>query len=52
VQSSKSNAIVVRAAFQNQYKAYRNTALLQISNKFGKQRRVSEIAYESRRRSN
>jgi len=50
VQSSKANAIVVRATFQNQYKAYRNTALLQISNKRRKHHRLSEIAYSSRAR--
>jgi hypothetical protein len=47
LQSCKANARVVRATFQNQHKAYRNTALLPISNKLWKQHRLSEIAYSS-----
>jgi hypothetical protein len=50
LQSSEANAIVVRATFQNQYKAYRNTALLQLSNKRRKHHRLSEIAYAARLR--
>jgi hypothetical protein len=50
LQYFEANAIVVRATFQNQQKAYRNTALLQISNKRRKHHRVSEIAYSSRPR--
>jgi hypothetical protein len=50
LQSSKANASVVRATFQNQQKAYCNTALLQISNKRRQQHRLSEIAYSSRAR--